>query len=136
MQLRTAVAVSLVLYGTLAPANEHNPGKDVIQRVLLEQRHWTLIFEIGPALEPSPAATKVGHSFYLRDGRLIGEWSGRPAGYECAYEVKLRDDGFALLQCGRYDKVYTELQYDPRDARYPFKRISTPSKWWLEKNKQ
>lgn len=41
MQLSVAVAIILGLYGTLAWGNEHAPGKEAIQRILLEQRHWT-----------------------------------------------------------------------------------------------
>jgi hypothetical protein len=145
MQLRVAVAIILLLLSTLAWGNERTPGKEAIQRILLDQRHWTLINETGPGSQPSAAAQSFAHAFYLRDGRLMGEWAGRPPPYDCPYEVKLRDDGFAFFYCRVADQprtgpssavYYIELQYEFGDARYPFKRISAPSKWWLEKRNQ
>ncbi len=129
-------AAILLLSSALASATGRAPGKEAIQKVLLEQREWILIYQIGPAMEPSATATKFPMAFYLREGRLIGEWAGRPAGYECPYEVQLRDDGFGFKLCGPYDQPFSFLEYDPGDTRYPFKRLSTPSKWWLEKRNQ
>lgn len=143
MQFRLALVLSL--YATLCPANEQAPGKDAIQRMLLDYREWTLLNETGSESQPTAAAQKFPHAFYLQDGRLIGKWAGRPAPYDCPYEVKLRDDGFAFFFCRAADQArsdaasavyHIDLEYDPRDARYPFKRIRTPSKWWLEKGKR
>ncbi len=135
MRAGLALAAVLSLYGALASPTESAPGKEAIQRMLLEQREWMLIYQIGPAMEPSATATKFPKAFYLREGRLMGEWAGRPAGYECPYEVPLRDDGFGFKICG-YDQPFSFLEYDPGDARYPFKRVNTPTKWWLEKRNQ
>jgi hypothetical protein len=132
--LRIVVAMVLATYGAFTGASERAPGKEAIQRMLLEQRQWMLIYEITSELVPGATATRTAHAFYMRDGRLLGQWTDRPSGFECVYEVKLRDDGFGFMQCGGYaNQPHTELEYDPQDSRYPFKRLNTPSKWWLEK---
>ena len=145
MQFRLTLAFILSLYGALSSANDRAPGKEAIQRILLEQPEWTLINETGSESRPSAAALRIAHAFYLRDGQLMGRWAGRPAPYDCPYEVKLRDDGFAFFYCRSPDQprsgpasalYYIELEYDPLDTRYPFKRVSSPSKWWLEKRTQ
>src|SRR5574341_534211 len=133
MPFRAALAFLLLLYVASSPGDERAPGRATIHRLLAEQQHWTLIFETVRALEPTAAATRFPYVFHMRDGRLIGEWGERPAEYSCPFEIELRDDGFAFKHCGPYDQPLTHLQYDPRDARYPFKRVDTPSKWWMER---
>ena len=132
MQMKMVVTLALALCGAAASATDRAPGKQTIQRVLIGQQ-WTLVFEITPELVPGATATRTPHRFFMRDDRLMGQWSDRPKGFECVYEVKLRDDGFGFMQCGGYaNQPYTEMEYDPGDRRYPFKRVSAPSKWWLE----
>jgi hypothetical protein len=49
MRAGIALAVALSLYGAFAAATDRAPGKEAVQRMLLEQREWTLIYQIGPA---------------------------------------------------------------------------------------
>lgn len=142
MRWRISLALLALLCAGFASPNERAPGQEAIQRMLLEQSEWTLINETGTESQPSAAAQSFPHAFYLRDGRLMGRWAGRPTPYDCPYEVKLRDDGFAFFYCRTPDQprsgpatapYWIDLEYDPRDARCPFKRLTAPSKWWLEK---
>ena len=130
---RSSVAC-LLCFGLLtlsAHAEEKAPGKEKIQRLLLEQGQWVLRYEITSERTPGPNASNNRYEFFLRDGKLMGRFPLRPAEFECTRPVTLRDDGFNFMLCGYRDQPETEVDYDPNDAQFPFKRLRTASKWWF-----
>lgn len=129
--IRSACLLYFGLLAVPAHGDVNSPGKETVQRILLEQSQWVLRYEITSEQTPGPNASNNRYEFFLRDGTLMGRFPLRPPEFECARPVTLRDDGFNFTLCGYRDQPETEVDYDPNDAKFPFKRLRTPSKWWF-----
>lgn len=125
------VLLAMALATPFAYADERVPGKEAIQRMLTSVPVWNVYQETTPEQRPGERAHHRRYRFFVRDGRLMGEFVGRAPGHECLEPVTLRDDGFNFKLCPYRDQPETEIDFDPADARFPFKRVRTPTKWWF-----
>lgn len=129
------LAVSLACPAALGASP---PGAEAITRILTGAPGWVVFIETTPAQTPGERATRAGYRFFLRDGEVVGRTTAMAEGFNCEFKVRVRDDGVDLhprsRACNdRYtdDAPYTRFEYDPADARFPFKRLNVPQKWWL-----
>lgn len=128
--VRTAAfALFLGLVAASAVAAEPPPGEAAIKALLAQQKSWILYSEYTDATEPSDRAQKLQFEYYERDAKLLGRWLVVYGG--CEFEVSLRTNGFHFPWCPPYNGVPT-LNYDAKDARYPFKDLEHPRKLWLK----
>ncbi|MEK9968903.1 MAG: hypothetical protein VW600_07190 [Ferrovibrio sp.] len=127
----TAAAAALLLCCTLpaAAADTAAPEQAAIKALLSKQKTWTLYSEYTDAAEPSERAQKLQFEYYERDAKLMGRWLLAYGG--CEFEVSVRADGFHFPWCPPYNGVPT-LNYDAKDARYPFKDFEHPRRLWLK----
>lgn len=132
---------SLVLLASLAASatgRAEPSGVEAITRILTDAPGWVVFIETTPDLKPGERATRAGYRFFLRDGQVIGRTTALAEGFNCEFKVRVRNNGVDLhprsRACNdRYtdDAPYTQLEYDPADTRFPFKRLNVPQKWWL-----
>ena len=137
--MRPAGCALVVLALWSAPAaNAAGPGAEAITRILTSAPGWVVFIETTPERQPGERATRAGYRFFLRGSEVVGRTTAMAEGFNCEFKARVRDDGVDLhprsRACNdRYgdDAPYTALQYDPADARFPFKRLDVPQKWWL-----
>lgn len=114
------------------------PGTETVKEILTRASGWVVFIETTTELTPGERATRAGYRFDLRGGEVVGRTTALAEGFNCEFKVRVRDDGVDLhprsRACNdRYadDAPYTSLDYDPADAKFPFKRLGVPQKWWL-----
>jgi len=137
--LRPLRWIALIAWFTGPPvALAAAPGTEAITRMLVGASGWVVFIETTPELVPGERATRAGYRFFARDGEVVGRTTAMAEGFNCEFKVRVRPDGVDLhprsRACNeRYgdDAPYTSFDYDPADARFPFKRVNVPQKWWL-----
>ena len=114
------------------------PGKEAIAERLTGTPGWVVYIDTTPELQPTDRATRAGYQFFRRGAEVVGRTTALAEGFNCEFKVHVRDSGVDLhpksRACNeRYgdDAPYTQLEFDPADSAYPFKRLNVPQKWWL-----
>jgi hypothetical protein len=136
MRAVLALSTCLFLASAAVAAAQSAPGEEAIKDILTGSSGWSVFAEFTQANTPTANATRLAWRFY-REGRLLkGRTTNMAEGYNCDFDVVVRDDRLEFSTRARWcsdvtDPVMTALVYDPADKAYPFKNLSTPLKWWL-----
>jgi len=127
------LAVCLSVAALASAADNTGPGRETIAEILTRAKAWHVFIEHGGGEQPSSRAGVQRWEFFRRGDEVVGRTVHMAPGYNGEFEVTVRDNGFDFARCCRYPPgtPMSSVDYDPKDAKYPFKRTTTPQKWWL-----
>ena len=118
-------------------ASDNVPGQEAIKDILTGAKGWTFLSEFTDGSTPTERANTVTWEFQREGSGIKGRTTHLAAGFNCEFEVAIRDGGFDFNSrargCSQFDvTIMLPLYYDPKDGTYPFKnRPSSPQKMWL-----
>jgi hypothetical protein len=125
--------VSLVSFFLTSVAYSETVDERKIKKLLTSKQTWTMYLEYTDQSTPTEQANKFVWEYFERDGKLFTRRRGLAFG-GCDSELLVRADGFGFRWCDpQLSGCGPSLQYDPNDAKYPFKSLE-PRKVWLQPN--
>ena len=138
--MRTRVAVISTLLMMSSGLAQAQGGKEFIADILTEAKGgWTVLRDYTPELTPTERASKGHFEFLRRGGEVVGRTTHMLT--NCEFKVVVRETGFDFQAPFRgcdagpaTNTPLTALDYDAADPIYPFKRLTTPQKWWLTRS--
>lgn len=134
MRTLRMVSAACLFATTLANASDSaSPGREAIAEIMTRAKAWHVFIEHGGGEQPSNRAGVQRWEFFRRGTDVVGRTTHMAAGFNGEFEVIVRDNGFDFQRCCLYPSgtPKTSVDYDPTDAKYPFKRTTTPQKWWF-----
>lgn len=132
----TVFAMHLLLMFPTGATEKPALGQEAMANIMTGGKGWEVLIELTTETKPSDRATKLGFEFVRRGSEVVGRTTNLLAGANCEFRVVLRDDGFdfqAPRGCSgaNENEPLTSVEYDAKDEKYPFKRLTAPMKWWL-----
>jgi hypothetical protein len=129
--MRLLFLLSLVTFALTSASNSETADERKIKDLLTSKQSWTMYLEYTDRSLPSEQANKFVWEYFERDGRLFTRRRGLAFG-GCDSEVTVRQDGFSFRWCDpQLSGSGPSLQFDPNDAKHPFKSLE-PRKVWLQ----